>query len=80
MIAIINREWNEDDPEGECKYEVMINHRHICWFTHVRRDGLAVCLQKAALAVQNIDPQVLGLFDIADLCRQMMTDMDRSGQ
>jgi hypothetical protein len=33
-------------------YEVKINSSVICRFRHKREDGLAVCLQKAALAVK----------------------------
>ena len=33
------------------KYEVKINNRTICRFTHSRSDGLATCLRRAANAV-----------------------------
>ncbi len=56
MIAIINRGpagvHIEDGPGGWRLYEVMINHDLICSFNHKRSDGLAVCLRKAADAVE----------------------------
>lgn len=52
MIAIINRGPQTDDPGGERNYEVKINHKSIAKFKHYRRDGLAVCLEKAAMAVR----------------------------
>ena len=49
MIAIIN---TGGDPLGECTYNLMINRKVIAEFTHNRPDGLAVCLQKAAMAAE----------------------------
>lgn len=48
MIGIYNIKVNEDS----CTYEVRINRDLICHFEHDRKDGLAVCLEKAAKAVR----------------------------
>jgi len=37
---------------GICEYTVLINRDVICTFRHDRRDGLAICLEKAAEAVR----------------------------
>ena len=44
-------------PEGvpddqEHSYEVKINHRTLATFKHVRDDGAAACLRKAADAIE----------------------------
>ena len=51
MITITNisKKFN---PFGEQEYEVKINREIIAKFTHNRLDGLAVCLQEAARAVE----------------------------
>lgn len=51
-IHIINRGPQTEDPGGERNYDVKINHKHIVSFKHCRRDGLAVCLERAAKAVR----------------------------
>lgn len=52
MIAIVNVGPQDKNPGGLRNYEVRINHKVICTFTHYRRDGLAECLRKAAEAVE----------------------------
>jgi len=52
MIAIVNRGPMRAGPNGWRNYEVKINASVICRFRHKREDGLAVCLEKAALAVR----------------------------
>lgn len=54
MIAIINREGPDD---GVCTYTVGINRRILATFTHDRREGLAVCLRKAAEAIEQVNPE-----------------------
>jgi hypothetical protein len=49
MIYIHNVTGNVSGP---CKYAVLINDDLITLFWHIREDGLAVCLEKAAKAVQ----------------------------
>ena len=52
MVAIVNV---SDGPDltGVQEYEVRINSKVICKFTHIRENGLAECLRKAADAVDN---------------------------
>ena len=50
MIAIINIGENPENKK-ERVYKIMINRTYITMFTHKRKDGLAVCLKKAAKAV-----------------------------
>jgi len=56
MIAIVNKgQLSEDgkyDSGGERRYVVKVNMKVVAEFTHFRRDGLAVCLRKAAEAVE----------------------------
>lgn len=52
MIAIVNVGPLTNDKEGLHNYEVRINSKVITTFTHIRRDGLATCLRKAAVAVE----------------------------
>lgn len=56
MIAIVNVSTH-DDPCGVHEYEVRINREVITRFEHVREDGLAVCLRKAANAVEAARPE-----------------------
>lgn len=49
MIAIINT--GEVDELGRAHYRLQINHKLIAEFDHHRKDGLAVCLALASLAV-----------------------------
>lgn len=52
MIAIVNVGPHVvGDPLGERTYEVRINREVVTTFKHVRGEGLAVCLRKAADAV-----------------------------
>ena len=57
MITIINRgELKDEDPEtGMSEYSVGINYKEITRFLHRRSDGLAVCLENAAVAVREAD-------------------------
>lgn len=54
MIAIVNIGPQDNDSGGWRDYEVRINHEVIVRFRHERRDGLAVCLMKAAKAVERL--------------------------
>ena len=47
MIAIVNMTSNKD-PREEDVYEVRINRTPLFTFKHLRKDGLAKCLQRAA--------------------------------
>lgn len=49
MIAIVNK---GGDLNGVCTYTVGINRNVTATFTHDRREGLEVCLRKAADAVK----------------------------
>lgn len=49
MIYIHNVTGNVSGP---CQYAVLINDDLITLFWHIREDGLAVCLEKAAQAVR----------------------------
>lgn len=52
MIAIIN----QDKCDGEYTiYNLQINRKLICTFKHIRADGLAVCLEKAAEAAREAE-------------------------
>lgn len=51
MIAIVNVSTHEDNY-GLNQYELRINSRVIAKFDHVRSEGLAVCLRKAAEAAE----------------------------
>lgn len=56
IITNIDGYTNTYDDEGECEYRVTINHhKHICNFKHIRSEGLAVCLEKAAKAVKKFE-------------------------
>ena len=56
MIAIINKgPINGAGPEGLHRYDIHINTTLITGFEHTRRDGLAVCLRKAADAVDFVN-------------------------
>lgn len=52
MIAIIN-DGSNPAKDGLHHYRVQINDKVICEFDHVRGDGLAECLRKAAAAVDS---------------------------
>jgi hypothetical protein len=53
MIAIINT-GNNPLLTGVHEYKVQINYKVICKFKHLREEGLAVCLRKAADAVDEV--------------------------
>lgn len=58
MSVVITNVSEHDDAEGVNSYVVRINHQPaIARFDHVRSEGLAVCLRKAADAV---DAALLG--------------------
>ena len=65
MIAIVNKGPHTDDKGGERNYTVQINNKVITTFKHKRKDGLAVCLEKAAEAVKKQDIQ--NMLDILEL-------------
>jgi len=52
VIAIVNDGTNRGTT-GVHGYKVQINDRVICTFEHLREDGLAECLRKAAQAVED---------------------------
>lgn len=52
MSVIITNVSEHDDLEGENDYVLRINHRDIARFKHVRSDGLAACLRRAAEAAE----------------------------
>lgn len=51
-ITIRNLGGDDPDPEGEREYEVRVNWDRIVTFRHRRGDGLVVCLERAARAVE----------------------------
>ena len=53
-VVILNVSENHGVPygKGEQHYELKINHYWKADFTHVFEDGLAVCLRKAADALE----------------------------
>ena len=54
MITITNVHMhNPDDPMGPSDYELRINGELIVTFTHVRGQGLAKCLRRAAQVVRS---------------------------
>jgi hypothetical protein len=54
FIDIINIDGPDD---GVCTYTLSINRLKICTFTHDRREGLAVCLEKAAAAARESETE-----------------------
>ena len=55
MIAIVNitpQAEFEEDPFGTHLYEIRINRIPKARFSHTRGEGLAVCLRRAADAVE----------------------------
>jgi len=66
MIAIVNVGPHDDpNPMGKRTYEVRINRTVITTFEHERGDGLSVCLQKAAKAVEvEKKEEIKTLFDL----------------
>jgi len=60
MIAIINRGPVSDDPDDDRRlYSVQINTKPITTFVHKRSEGMAVCLHKAARAVEEWQKRIL---------------------
>lgn len=55
MISITSIGPQTPDPGGERLYELRINKQLICRFKHYRKDGLAVCLEKAAKAAREAE-------------------------
>jgi len=51
MIGIINIGHLSGGQNGWHRYQVQVNEKVICKFTHWRDAGLAVCLERAARAV-----------------------------
>lgn len=51
MIAIVNIDPSPR-PTGKHLYQLRINSKEICQFTHNREDGLDKCLLAAAKAVE----------------------------
>lgn len=52
MSVIINNVSTHDDLEGVNDYELRINRKLIATFSHVRKNGLAACLRRAAEAAE----------------------------
>ena len=52
MAIIIQNVSNDTSPFGEHEYEVKINAEVKARFTHLREEGLTVCLRKAMEAVE----------------------------
>jgi len=57
MISIINKtkSYNDVINTGMCKYRIQNSHLVINEFIHDRSEGLAVCLRKAADAVEQAE-------------------------
>lgn len=53
MIIIKNIDKNPRE-KGEHLYQLRINNRVICEFTHYREDSLFQCLMKAAVAANTV--------------------------
>ena len=67
MAIVIQNVGNNPSPFGEHEYVVRINNDEICRFTHVREQGLATCLMRAAEAVErNKWEQVRQMFSVAN--------------
>ena len=49
MIAIVNM---GEVGNGQHQYQVRVNTKVICTFTHRRENGLAACLESAGKAVR----------------------------
>lgn len=65
MIAIIN-DGSNPSTTGVHRYKVQINDKVICGFSHVREEGLEVCLLKAAEAVRRAQAQAHWAGDVND--------------
>lgn len=55
MIAIINRDPFEVNPQKEIRYEVKVNHKPICMFKHKPSEGIIVCIEKALKELKNLE-------------------------
>ena len=54
MIAIVNITGSKDHNEEDV-YEVRINRTPLFTFKHLRKDGLAKCLQRAAIQAKEYE-------------------------
>lgn len=58
-VVIQNIAFLEDDHTGGlCRYRVCINYLTMAVFEHRRSDGMAVCLEKAAVAVREAEERL----------------------
>ena len=64
MIAIVNK--GKTDKPGVYKYNIYINEKFICSFTHKKSQSLAKCLLLASQAVKEKEMQ-----NITDFIRFM---------
>ena len=55
MSIIIQNMSTNNSPTGEHSYELRINREVIAGFTHMREEGLAACLRRAADAAELVD-------------------------
>lgn len=55
MSIIISNISDTYSREGIQKYQVKLNRILLCEFEHLSEDGMAVCLQKASEALDNVD-------------------------
>lgn len=61
MSIIIQNISDDETPLlGENTYRLMINHKIIATFTHIRADGLAECLRAAAEAAERAEKKGWG--------------------
>lgn len=51
-VLIVNVTPDDRFGSGLQDYELRVNYRCLAKFTHVRQDGLAICLRKAADAFE----------------------------
>lgn len=51
-VIIQNLTAIDNEFDGICTYQVRINRKHFAYFDHLRSEGLATCLRKAADAVE----------------------------
>ena len=76
MIAIVNiGAFTGEGVEGVHQYSVRINHREIARFYHRRDQGLAKCLNRAAMAVQTAGYEQLA--EYRDAMRTVEPEEDR---
>lgn len=79
MIAIVNKGKlkgdQTDNPLGWRKYEVRVNNKIICTFTHKRINGLSQCLLEASRAVKE-----KSLDDTTELLLEMTKSIKKDGE